>query len=165
MVGTATARHLGRPELAIQTARRGYDAASALGDPALTAQLAAQRALGLTGIGARRRVTAVLDEALAAVTPVANPTAADTGAAEAAGVLHLTSAWHDAQQEGRDGDADAHMRELPTWPTPPGNATHFTCILVPHTWPHGGWKSTSSSVAVRPLPRGLATTCLACSTR
>src|ERR671929_24441 len=45
MVGTATARHLGRPELAIQTARRGYEAACRVGDPALTAQLAVQRAL------------------------------------------------------------------------------------------------------------------------
>ncbi|MGH4012207.1 MAG: helix-turn-helix domain-containing protein [Pseudonocardiaceae bacterium] len=110
MVGTATARHLGRPELAIQTARRGYDAASMLGDPALSAQLAVQRALGLTWIGARRRVTAVLNEELAAITPVADPTAADTGPAEAAGVLHLTTAWHDAQQ-GHASDADTHLRE------------------------------------------------------
>jgi hypothetical protein len=110
MVATATARHLGRPELAIQTARRGYDAASALGDPALTAQLAVQRALGLTWIGARRRVADVLNQELAALTPLADPAAADTGPAEAAGVLHLTSAWHDAQQ-GRGGDADTHLAE------------------------------------------------------
>ncbi|MGH3798784.1 MAG: helix-turn-helix domain-containing protein [Pseudonocardiaceae bacterium] len=126
MVGTATARHLGRPELAIQTARRGYQAASLLGDPALKAQLAVQRALGLTWIGARRRVTAVLDEELASITPVADPAAADTGAAEAAGVLHLTSAWHKAQL-GHAGDADAHMREAAELATATGerNALHM----------------------------------------
>ncbi|MBV9729575.1 MAG: helix-turn-helix transcriptional regulator [Pseudonocardiales bacterium] len=110
MVGTATARHLGRPELAIQAARRGYDAASMLGDPALTAQLAVQRSLGLTWIGARRRVTDVLDKALAAITPVADPSAADTSPAEAAGMLHLTAAWHHALQK-HASDADAHLRE------------------------------------------------------
>lgn len=110
MVGTAAARHLGRPELAIQVARRGYDAASMLGDPALTAQLALQRGLGLTWIGARRRVTTVLDDALAAITPVADPSAADTRPAEAAGMLHLTVAWHHALQK-HASDADTHLRE------------------------------------------------------
>ncbi len=109
LVATATARHLGRPELAVQTARRGYDAARRLDDPALSGQLAVQRALGLSWIGARRRVTAVLDEALASITPTADPTATDTRPAEAAGMLHLTAAWHHAQQADRAGQAEDHL--------------------------------------------------------
>jgi hypothetical protein len=64
------------------------------------------RALGLGWSGARHRVTAVLDHALAEITP--DPSAADTGPAQAAGMLHLTAALNHARQN-RAGDADDHL--------------------------------------------------------
>lgn len=64
--------------------------------------------LGLGWIGARHRVTAVLDHALAEITP--DPSAADTGPAQAAGMLHLTAALNHARQN-RAGDADDHLDE------------------------------------------------------
>jgi len=109
MVATATARHVGRPELAVQTARRGYDAARRLGDPALGGQLAVQLALGLSWLGARRRVGTVLGDAIADLEQLADPTATDTTPAEVAGVLHLTAAWHYAQQQGRAVEVEAHL--------------------------------------------------------
>jgi len=114
MVATLIARHLGHHELAVNTARRGYDAAARLGDPARSGLLAMHYALGLTWMGARRRVSTLLDEALAAITPVADPTAEETSPAQVAGMLHLTAALHQAQQD-RTGAADDHLgqaREL-----------------------------------------------------
>ncbi|MGH3625359.1 MAG: hypothetical protein ACRDQ5_26855, partial [Sciscionella sp.] len=70
--------------------------------------LAVQCALGLTWIGARHRVTEVLDEAEAAIRPAVDPSAQDTGPAEAAGMLHLTAALHHAHV-GQATDADAHL--------------------------------------------------------
>lgn len=42
IVATSIARHLGHHELAVQTARRGYEAATRVGDPARTGLLATQ---------------------------------------------------------------------------------------------------------------------------
>ncbi|MGH4020538.1 MAG: helix-turn-helix domain-containing protein, partial [Pseudonocardiaceae bacterium] len=108
MVATSIARHLGHADLAVETARRGYDAARRLDDPTRTGLLAMHRALGLTWIGAQHRITAVLDEALTAITPAADPSAVDTGPAQAAGMLHLTAALHHAKRE-RTGDAEDHL--------------------------------------------------------
>jgi transcriptional regulator with XRE-family HTH domain len=106
LVGASVARHLGHADLAVQTARRGYDAARQLGDFTRAGLLTMHRALGLGWIGARHRVTAVLDDALAEITP--DPSAADTGPAQAAGMLHLTAALNHARQN-RGGDADDHL--------------------------------------------------------
>jgi transcriptional regulator with XRE-family HTH domain len=108
IVGTSVARHLGQHELAIQTARRGYDAAKRLDDPTLIGSLAVQCALGLTWIGARRRVTEVLEEAESTIRPVVDPSAKDTGPAEAAGMLYLTAALNHAHI-GQAADADLHL--------------------------------------------------------
>jgi hypothetical protein len=64
------------------------------------------RALSLAWIGARHRVTTVVDDALAEIRP--DPSAADTGPAQAAGMLHLTAALNHARQN-RAGDADDHL--------------------------------------------------------
>jgi hypothetical protein len=106
LVGASIARHLGHADLAVQTARRGYDAAQRLGDSTRAGLLTMHRALGLGWIGARHRVAAVLDHALAEITP--DPSAADTGPAQAAGMLHLTAALNHARQN-RAGDADDHL--------------------------------------------------------
>ena len=91
-------------------ARRGYAAAELLGDPGLTAFAAMQRAGALIRVGARHRAATVLDDALSAVEPAADPAAADTGPAQAAGMLHLTSAQLSART-GRSGDAGTHLEQ------------------------------------------------------
>ncbi len=64
--------------------------------PDLPWLLTMHRALGLGWIGARHWVTSVVDDALAEITP--DPSAADTGPAQAAGMLHLTAAMNHARQ-------------------------------------------------------------------
>jgi transcriptional regulator with XRE-family HTH domain len=110
LAASGTVRTLGRAELAVATARRGYDAAQLLGDPGLTAFAAMQRAGALIRVGARHRSATVLGDALVAVEPTADPTAPDTRPAQAAGMLHLSSAQL-ASREGRASDADTHLEQ------------------------------------------------------
>jgi transcriptional regulator with XRE-family HTH domain len=110
IVATSIARHLGHHELAVQTARRGHEAATRHGGADRIGLLAMHRALGLTWIGAQRRAGAVLDGALADLMPVADPSATETTAAQTAGMLHLTAALHHAQQD-RASQADEHLGE------------------------------------------------------
>jgi hypothetical protein len=49
LVGASIARHLGHADLAVQTARRGYDAARQLGDSTRAGLLTMHRALSLAG--------------------------------------------------------------------------------------------------------------------
>jgi hypothetical protein len=106
LVGASVSRHLGRSDLAVTTAQRGVDAARRLEDSTKTGLLTMHHALGLAWIGARHRGTAVLDEVLSEITP--DPTAADSGPAQAAGMMHLTAAMHHARQK-RAGRAEDHM--------------------------------------------------------
>ncbi|MGH4012215.1 MAG: helix-turn-helix domain-containing protein [Pseudonocardiaceae bacterium] len=108
IAASGTVRALGHGALATAVARRGYDAAQQLGDPALTAFASMQRSGTLIRLGARHRVAAVLGDALVAVEPATDPTAADNGPAQAAGMLHLASAQL-SSREGRSGDADDHL--------------------------------------------------------
>jgi transcriptional regulator with XRE-family HTH domain len=110
VVASGTVRDLGHGALAVAVARRGYDAAELLGDPTLTGFASMTRAGCLIRLGARYRAEAVLGAALAAVEPAADPTAADTGTAQAAGMLHLASAQLSSRQ-GRSGDADTHLAQ------------------------------------------------------
>ncbi|MGH3973718.1 MAG: hypothetical protein ACRDS9_10395 [Pseudonocardiaceae bacterium] len=103
-------RALGHGSLAVAIARRGYDAAELLGDPALSGFAAMQRAGTLIRVGARRRAASVLSDALAAVESSADPTAADNGPAQAAGMLHLASAQLSSRQ-GHSGDAETHLAQ------------------------------------------------------
>jgi transcriptional regulator with XRE-family HTH domain len=110
IAASGTVRALGHGALATAVARRGYDAAQQLGDPALTAFASMQRSGTLIRLGARHRAAAVLRDALVAVEPAADPTAADNGPAQAAGMLHLASAQL-SSREGRSGDADDHLAQ------------------------------------------------------
>ncbi len=110
IAASGTVRALGHGALATAVARRGYDAAQLLGDPALAAFASMQRAGTLIRLGARYRAAAVLGDALVAVEPAADPTAADNGPAQAAGMLHLASAQLSSRQ-GRSGDADDHLAQ------------------------------------------------------
>jgi hypothetical protein len=128
LVGASIARHLGHADLAVQTARRGYDAARQLGDSTRAGLLTTHRALSLGWIGARHRVAAVLDAALAEITP--DPSAADTGPAQAAGMLHLTAALNHARQN-RAGDADDHLGAASEWARHAGEGN----VLLQHFGP------------------------------
>lgn len=102
-------RALGHGALAVALARRGYEAARQLDSPALMGFASMQRAGSLIRLGARHRAVAVLSDALVTV-EAADPTGADNGPAQAAGMLHLTSAQL-SSREGRRGDADAHLAQ------------------------------------------------------
>ncbi|MGH3923671.1 MAG: hypothetical protein ACRDTT_12525, partial [Pseudonocardiaceae bacterium] len=65
LVGASVARHLGYADLAVKAAQRGYDAARRLDDSTRAGLLTMHHSVGLAWIGARHRVTTVLDEALA----------------------------------------------------------------------------------------------------
>jgi len=110
IAAAGTVRALGHPALAVAVARRGYDAAELIGDPALSAFTAVTRAGNLTRLNARHRAARVLGDALIAVESAVDPTAADNGPAQAAGMLHLASAQL-ASREGRGGDAATHLAQ------------------------------------------------------
>ncbi|MGH3799739.1 MAG: helix-turn-helix domain-containing protein [Pseudonocardiaceae bacterium] len=110
IAASGTVRALGHGALAAALARRGYDAAEQLGDPALAGFAAMQRAGTLIRLGARHRAAAVLGDALIAVESAADPTAADNAPAQAAGMLHLASAQLSSRQ-GRSGDAETHLAQ------------------------------------------------------
>jgi len=108
IAASGTVRALGHGALAVILARRGYDAAEQLGDPALAGFAAMQRSGALIRVGARHRAATVLGDALLTVEPAADPAAADNAPAQAAGMLHLASAQLSSREQ-RDGDADAHL--------------------------------------------------------
>jgi transcriptional regulator with XRE-family HTH domain len=109
-VAAGNARNLGNHDLAVHAARRGEDAARRLGDPALAAFAAMTSTSALSRMGARHRAQRVASTGLAAVEPHSDPTASLPVAAEAAGMLHLSS----AQMAAKDHDGDRareHLRE------------------------------------------------------
>jgi transcriptional regulator with XRE-family HTH domain len=107
-VACGTARTLGNPALAVTAAQRGADAARLLDNRALRAFAAMALVGALSRMGARHRAAGVAGEALTLVEGEANPTAADTSAAEAYGLLHLASAQMAAKDQ-RSADVDAHL--------------------------------------------------------
>ncbi|HEV2778398.1 MAG TPA: helix-turn-helix transcriptional regulator [Actinophytocola sp.] len=113
-VASGVARALGNPDLAVAAARRAEDAARRLDDPALSAFAAMTSTSALSRLGARHRAQLVAVAALADVERAADPTAPDTSPAEAAGMLHLSSAQMAAKDQRAD-QARAHLdaaREL-----------------------------------------------------
>jgi tetratricopeptide (TPR) repeat protein len=109
-VGSGTARALGNTDLAVAAARRAEDAAHLLDDPALNGFAAMTSTSALSCSGARFRAKRVASEALEAIEPAADPSTRDTSAAEASGMLHLSSAQL-AAKDRRADDAHAHLAE------------------------------------------------------
>lgn len=108
IVAYGSARTLGNPDLAVHAARRAYDAARRLEDPALMGFAAMSRTIALGRLGARHRAQAVVTGALGEVEPLADPTAEDTPVAEACGMLHLSAAQMAAKDQ-RGADAETHL--------------------------------------------------------
>jgi transcriptional regulator with XRE-family HTH domain len=107
-VASGTARALGNADLAVAAARRAQDAARRLDDPALAAFAAMTSTSALSRLGARHQAQRVAGVALRNVEPAVDPSAVDTSAAQAAGMLHLSSAQM-AAKDNRGGDAGAHL--------------------------------------------------------
>nr|WP_042178973.1 helix-turn-helix transcriptional regulator [Kibdelosporangium sp. MJ126-NF4]CEL13553.1 Putative transcriptional regulator [Kibdelosporangium sp. MJ126-NF4]CTQ99239.1 Putative transcriptional regulator [Kibdelosporangium sp. MJ126-NF4] len=116
IVAGGTARSLGNPDLAVHAARRAFEAARALDDPALVGFASMTRAGALARLGARHRAGKILTEAMASVESIADPTATKTTPAEALGMLHLAAAQMSAknQDSGRAHDHLAFAQELAT---------------------------------------------------
>ncbi|WP_175454956.1 helix-turn-helix domain-containing protein [Actinopolyspora saharensis] len=108
IVAFGVTKNLGHPDLALQAAQRGYDAARLAGDPALIAFAGQRRAQAFQRVGAFRRAGTVLSETVDYVDDYADPTAVDTSAAEGAGLLHLTSALN-AARAGNSDTARSHL--------------------------------------------------------
>lgn len=97
IVAFGVTKNLGHPDLALQAAHRAHEAAKAAADPALLAFAGQRRAQALQRVGAFRRAGTVLEQALNNTQEFADPTAADTSAAEGVGLLHLAAAMNAAR--------------------------------------------------------------------
>ncbi|WP_236795168.1 helix-turn-helix transcriptional regulator [Amycolatopsis sp. GM8] len=104
-VAAGNARTLGNYDLAVLAAKRGQEAAQRLDGLALPAFAAMTVTTALSRMGARHRAQRVAAEALATVEH-ADPNADDTAPAEAAGMLHLSSAQMAAKDHNADLAAD-----------------------------------------------------------
>jgi len=110
MVAYCLAYRMGHADLAVIAARRGFDAALRAERPALAGMLAMSRTVALMRVGARRQAATVCASALGEITTLPGPTPNDTTAAQACGILHLTSALV-AARDGRDADITTHLAE------------------------------------------------------
>lgn len=104
------AKRTGRIELAGAAAQRGVDAARLAERPDLIGFMEMNLTSALLGLGAQRRGRVVCSRALDQVSALPGPTPGNTAAAEARGMLHLTTALL-AVREGRASDADTHLAE------------------------------------------------------
>ena len=107
-VAAAVAEAMGHQDLALAAATREHEAAARLADPTLLGLARYGWAQTWAKVGARRRAATVTQSALADLESVADPSAADTGPAEMAGMVHLFSAKL-AARTGRGDDVAAHL--------------------------------------------------------
>lgn len=118
------AKRTGRIELAGIAAERGAGAAELAGRPDLVALMAMSQTSALTGLGAHRRGRMVCAKALHDISELASPTKDDTTAAQACGMLHLTTALM-AARDGRTGDVATHLAEARSLAVHTGERNHM----------------------------------------
>lgn len=109
-VAYAVAKAVGHVDLALVAATRGYEAAERLEDVSLMAFITWYRTTALQRVGARRRVTSILDKAIDELEPLADPTVDKPVLAELYGMLHLTASLHAAKTRRAD-QAHEHLDE------------------------------------------------------
>lgn len=109
-VAYAVAKAVGHVDLALVAAARGYEAAERLEDVSLLAFITWYRTTALQRVGARRRVTSILDKAIDELEPLADPTLDRPVLAELYGMLHLTASLHAAKTRRAD-QAHEHLNE------------------------------------------------------
>jgi transcriptional regulator with XRE-family HTH domain len=144
VVAFGATRRLGRPELAMQAAQRARAAAETLADPAYLGFAELTSASGFSRLGVRDAARRVVDTAMSAIEPYANPDAPNPREAEALGVMHLVS----AQLTARSGKVDlardhldeaeaiaAHTGERNTlqWRFGRGNVTNWRLSIAVET--------------------------------
>ncbi len=112
-VAATIAGMIGYHDLALSAGRRGLDAATRLGDPVVLGLARFTWAHTWINVGARPQAEKANALALAELGTVADPAAADTGAAELLGMHHLLAATL-AARAGRAGDADEHLDQART---------------------------------------------------
>lgn len=112
-VAAAIAGMIGYHDLALSAGRRELDAATRLGDPVVLGLARFGWAGTWITVGARPQAEEANALALAALDTMADPAAADTGAAELLGMHHLLAAKL-AARAGRAGDADDHLAQART---------------------------------------------------
>ncbi len=113
-VAAAIAGMIGYHDLALSAGRRGIDAATRLGDPVVLGLARFGWAWNWVGLGARPQAGRENKLALAQLEPLADPSAADPGAAEMLGMHHLLAATlaARARQAGEAHDHLDHARAL-----------------------------------------------------
>lgn len=124
MVAYCLALRIGHADLAVITARRGYDAAVRAERPDLAGMLAMSRTVALMRAGARHRAATVCAGVLGEISALPGPTPDNTTVAEACGTLHLTSALV-AARDGRDGDITTHLAEARSLAIHTGERNHL----------------------------------------
>lgn len=107
-VAAAIAGTVGYHDLALSAGRRELEAATSLGDPVVLGLARFGWVLDWINVGARPQAELANGLALAELQPLADPSAADTGAAEMLGMHHLLAAKL-AARAGRAGDARDHL--------------------------------------------------------
>ena len=110
MIAGAVTRSLGYVDLSGSAARRAYDTALLLGEPAMLGFARWFWSYTLIRLAARNRAGALLDRTIADLTPAVRLDAADTSAAEMLGLAHLTLA-QTAARDRRADEAHAHLDE------------------------------------------------------
>ena len=118
------AKRTGRIELAGIAAERGRDAARLAERPDLVALMEMNRTSTLIGVGAHRRGRLMCANALRDISALSGPTKGDTTAAEACGMLHLTTALI-AARDGRADDAATHFAEARSLAEHTGERNHM----------------------------------------
>jgi transcriptional regulator with XRE-family HTH domain len=129
-VAYAAAKTVGHIDLALAAAGRGYEAAEAAEDRRLMAFVTWYRTTALQRVGARRRVTGILDRTISELEPVADPTAEDPILAELYGQMHLTAGLH-AAKLGNGNLAHDHLAEAQQIATRTGERNAFRMHFGP----------------------------------
>lgn len=108
IVAYGSARTLGNHDLAVHAARRAFDAANRLGNPALMGFATMSRTIALGRLGARHRAATVVADGLRQIEQSVEVTSENSATAEACGMLHLSAAQMAAKDE-RARDAQEHL--------------------------------------------------------
>jgi transcriptional regulator with XRE-family HTH domain len=123
-VAYVLAKRTGQIELAGIAAERGLVAAQLAERPDLVGMLEMSRTSTLLGLGARRRARVVCGQTLRDLSALPGPTPDDTRAAEACGMLHLTTALI-AARDGRSSDVATHLAEARALAVHTGERNHM----------------------------------------
>jgi transcriptional regulator with XRE-family HTH domain len=108
VIAGAVTRNLGYVDLSASAARRAYDTALMLGEPAMIGFARWFWSYTLMRLAARNRATALLERTIDELAPTISLAGTDTTPAEIVGLAHLTAAQAAARDQ-RPDDAHVHL--------------------------------------------------------